>query len=381
MFTNSRQIRNAIHDLEQILQGNFEVRISDINGSSDLDKLLCLVNDVIDRSDAYLREAAACTEHVANNKYWRKIVTDGMLGDYKTASLKVNSAVDTMASKVVSFTNILDYFERDVGEIVNTVSNSSEQLQDFSRGMERIAQETANNATTVAAASEEASVNVQVVSAASEELSASITEISNQVSTTADAMLSTKENSILVLNQISNLSKLAQSIDSVVSLINGVADQTNLLALNATIEAARAGDAGKGFAVVANEVKNLANQTSKATSQIEKQIEEIQTATSQALSDITSITKDIEYAASANASVAAAIEEQTAATGEIARNIEQASAGTAEVNSNIGQVSDGATQTEEASNKVNLSAKDLGLEADKLKEDVKKFMIKARRVI
>jgi len=381
MFGNSKQINNAITELEQILQGNFEVRISDIKDNSDLDRLLCLVNDVVDRSDAYLREAAACTEHLANNEYWRKIITVGMLGDYKTASEKVNLAVDTMTGKIDNFTIVLDEFETDVGQIVSTVSNSSEQLQDFARGMGRIAQETANNATTVAAASEEASVNVETVSAASEELSASINEISSQTATTAEAMQNTKERSTIVLEKINGLSELAQNIDTVVSLINGVAEQTNLLALNATVEAARAGDAGKGFAVVANEVKNLANQTSKATRQIEQQISEIQSATNDTLIEITNIVKDIEYVASANASVSAAVEEQTAATNEIARNIEQASAGTSEVNHSIIDVSQGAKETDEAAENVKNSSKELASKADQLNNDVNAFMEKARAII
>lgn len=381
MFSNSKQINNAIIELEQILSGDFEIRISDIRGSSNLDRLLSLVNDVVDRSDAYLREAAACTEHVANNEYWRTIVTDGMLGAYKTASEKVNGAVQTMAGKVDDFTSILDGFETNVGQIVETVSNSSEHLQDFARGMGRIAGETSENSTTVAAASEEASVNMETVSSSSEELSASISEISSQVSSTADAMQSTKERSSLALREISGLSELAQNIDSVVNLINGVAEQTNLLALNATIEAARAGEAGKGFAVVANEVKNLANQTSKATSQIEKQISEIQGATEKTLTEITSIVKDIEYVASANASVSAAVEEQSAATNEIARNIEEASAATGEVNRSIVDVSDGAKETMEASGKVKEASQDLSEKAAKLKNDVTVFMEKARKVV
>ena len=137
----------------------------------------------------------------------------------------------------------------------------------------------------------------------------------------------------------------AQKIGEVVEMITDIAEQTNLLALNATIEAARAGDAGKGFAVVASEVKNLANQTAKATDEIGSQIGEIQSATSDAVAAIQSITKVIEEINNISSGISAAVEEQSAATQEIARNVEQAASGTQEVNSNIAGVSAAATES------------------------------------
>ncbi|NVK17546.1 MAG: methyl-accepting chemotaxis protein [Methylocystaceae bacterium] len=381
MFGNSQQIASAIRELEQVLRGDFEVRISDIRDKSDLDRLLSLVNDVIDRSDAYLREAAACTEHVANNEYWRKIVTDGMLGDYKTASEKVNGAVDTMAAKVDSFQKVLDEFEKDLGIVVSSVTNTSQQLQDFARGMGRVADSTSEKATNVAAACEEASVNVQTVSSASEQLSASITEISAQVSTTSQSMNATKAKSEEIGTSVSQLSILSNEIGLVVNLINEISDQTNMLALNATIEAARAGDAGKGFAVVATEVKDLANQTAQATENIAKQIKSIQHATQIAENGFGEIMTDIDYVTSANSSVSAAVEEQSAATGEIARNIEQASCATQEVNINIVDVSEGAKQTKEAADQVKACSLDLGDKAHQLEAGVQRFMEMARAVV
>ncbi|MCF3631269.1 methyl-accepting chemotaxis protein, partial [Alphaproteobacteria bacterium LMO-S08] len=148
--------------------------------------------------------------------------------------------------------------------------------------------------------------------------------------------------------QIQGLAQAAEKIGEVVSLITDIAEQTNLLALNATIEAARAGDAGKGFAVVASEVKNLANQTAKATEEIGKQIGDIQSATQSSVDAIAGITKTISDINEISSSVAAAVEQQGVATQEIARNVEQAAAGTQEVSSNIIQVTEVAGQSGDA---------------------------------
>ena len=145
--------------------------------------------------------------------------------------------------------------------------------------------------------------------------------------------------------KIQGLAEARPKIGEVVDLITAIAEQTNLLALNATIEAARAGDAGKGFAVVASEVKNLANQTAKATEEIATQISGVQASTEDAVTAIEAITRDIQEVDQIASAIAAAVEEQAAATQEIARNVEQAAAGTDEVSANIAGVNQAATET------------------------------------
>ena len=179
---------------------------------------------------------------------------------------------------------------------------------------------------------------------------------------------------------IQSLVQAAQKIGEVVELITSIADQTNLLALNATIEAARAGDAGKGFAVVAAEVKNLANQTAKATEEIGSQIGGIQTATKDSVAAIKSIGKVIGEINQISSAIAAAVEEQGAATKEIARNVEQASAGTKDVSSNIAGVTQAASETGQASGQIHQAAQELSQQSSALKDVVEKFLADVRAV-
>ena len=174
---------------------------------------------------------------------------------------------------------LADDFEGAVGEIVETVSSASTELEASAGTLTTTAERAQELTTMVAAASEEASANVQSVASATEEMASSITEISRQVQESARMANEAVDQARTTNERVSELSKAAARIGAVVELINTIAEQTNLLALNATIEAARAGDAGRGFAVVASEVKALAEQTSKATGEIGQQITGIQAAT------------------------------------------------------------------------------------------------------
>jgi methyl-accepting chemotaxis protein len=145
--------------------------------------------------------------------------------------------------------------------------------------------------------------------------------------------------------KIAGLASAVEKVGAVVELIHNIASQTNLLALNATIEAARAGEAGKGFAVVASEVKALANQTAKATEDIETQVTTIQAVTGEAVQEIQGVAQVIERINEVATTIASAVEEQGAATQEISRNVQQAATGTRDVSVNIDQVSSAADQS------------------------------------
>jgi len=274
--------------------------------------------------------------------------------------------------------NVANGFEASVGHVVNQVSSAATEMQSSSEAMSATAEEATRQAAAVAAASEQASANVQTVASAAEELSSSISEISRQVTQASQIAAAAVAEAEQTNVKVQGLAQAANKIGEVVALITDIAEQTNLLALNATIEAARAGDAGKGFAVVASEVKNLANQTAKATDEIGAQISGIQSATQEAVTAIDSITKTISRINEVNSGVASAVEEQGAATQEIARNVEQAAAGTQEVSANIGGVSQAASETGTAAGQIHSTAGELSQQSEILRAEVDKFLARVR---
>lgn len=226
----------------------------------------------------------------------------------------------------------------------------------------------------VASGAEQATTNVEKVASAAEELSASIREIGHQVEQ-SNQMSARAVNEAQATNEIiQGLLGESGSIGEVVKLINDIASQTNLLALNATIEAARAGEAGKGFAVVANEVKNLANQTAKATEEIGSQIGAVQASTREAVEAISKIVGRITENSHVAAAIAAAVEEQAAATAEIANSVQQAAAGTQDVSASIAQAALAASSTGQTADRVMQSSEDLGARSDTLKTGVVDFI-------
>ena len=267
-----------------------------------------------------------------------------------------------------------DDFEAAVGNIVETVSSASTELEASAGILTATAERSQVLTTSVAAASEQASANVQSVASSTEEMSSSVNEISRQVQESARIANEAVDQTRKTNDRVSQLSKAAARIGDVVELINTIAGQTNLLALNATIEAARAGEAGRGFAVVASEVKALAEQTAKATGEIGQQITGIQAATQESVGAIKEISSTIERLFEISSTIAAAVEEQGAATQEIARNVQQASQGTQQVSSNIADVQRGASETGSASSKVLSAAQSLSGDSNRLKLEVGKFL-------
>jgi methyl-accepting chemotaxis protein len=347
VFTIAKPMQALTRAMRELANGNFSVILPGLGRKDEIGDVAGAVEEFKVKAEQKARDEAEA-----------KIKQDKILAEQRKADM----------------IRLADQFEAAVGEIVETVSSASTELEASAKTLTSTAERGQEVATAVAAASEEASTNVQSVASATEELSSSINEISRQVQESARMAGDAVGQARTTTDRVSELSKAATRIGDVVELINTIAGQTNLLALNATIEAARAGEAGRGFAVVASEVKALAEQTAKATGEIGQQISGIQSATQESVGAIKDISGTIEKLSEISSAIAAAVEEQGAATQEISRNVQQASQGTQQVSSNITDVQRGATETGSASSQVLSAAQLLSGDSNRLKLEVGKFL-------
>ena len=303
---------------------------------------------------------------------------DGFIEKLQTMIQDISGSVSRLTEASASFVSISD-----------EIAQGSRNASDKSNTVAAAAEEMSSNMNSISAAMEESATNTNSVASAAEEMTATVEEIAKnaeQARGISDEAVAKADDSS---QQMAVLSQAAQDIGQVVETITDISEQVNLLSLNATIEAARAGEAGKGFAVVANEIKELANQTSKASNDIKQKIENIQGSAQGTLASINEISQVISQVDGIVSSIASSVEEQSAVTQEISSNISQASLGLQDVNLNVGQSSEvsadiskdiaGVSQSAEEMNvrsaSVKTAAQDLSAIAENLKEMVGKFKV------
>ena len=270
-------------------------------------------------------------------------------------------------------------FEERVGGLTGALASAAQQLESTARGLTGIADQSLGRSEQVAASARAAAENVQTAAAATEELSASVQDIGRQVGESARIADAAVTDVKRADEAVVVLAESAERIGAVVELINSIAGQTNLLALNATIEAARAGEAGKGFAVVASEVKNLANQTAKATEDIVGQIKGIRDATQEAVTAVQGISETITQVSRIASGIAAAVDQQAAATQEIARSVIQAADGAQEVSGGMGDIRAGAGETGAAADQLLTAAAALAGQSKDLSREIDGFIAGVRK--
>ncbi|SDG50141.1 Methyl-accepting chemotaxis protein [Limimonas halophila] len=319
-----------------------------------------------DRRDAIGRLAVAL-QHFKDNAHERARLEEQQAAEAEERQRRV-SAMEAG----------FDRFKHTVSGVVERLNTTADSVENASQTLTATAQQTNGETDSAESAAADATHNVESVASAAEEMVQSIQEISARVQHAKSVADTASERAGHTSSTVKGLSEAADKIGEVIKLINDIAEKTNLLALNATIEAARAGEAGKGFAVVADEVKSLANQTQKATDDIQGYVQNVQSEAHSAVGEIEQIIETINDINEVTSSVASAMEQQQATTQEISQNVHQAAEGARTVSRSVSGVREGVRSTSESAETLLTSARELGGETSRLSQEVDRFLQEIR---
>jgi methyl-accepting chemotaxis protein len=313
-----RPVQRMRNVLGQVADGNLTVRAGRVGGGAELGEMAQSLDTTLDALGTVFGVINASTMRLTQASGQLNDAADAMAGNARTAATQADEVVASAGAVAAS---------------VDTVATGSAQMESAIR-------EIAHNATEAA-------------------------RVASQAVGVAEATTQT----------VGKLGDSSEEIATVIKLINGIAEQTNLLALNATIEAARAGEAGKGFAVVASEVKELAQETARATEDISQRVEAIQTDTAGAVDAISRISTVIGEINDFQATIAAAVEEQTATTNEMNRNVAEAAHGSQGIAAAISGLAAGTQETNQRVADAQLAAGELARMSGELQEAVARFTV------
>lgn len=362
--------------------GDLEQRVVACDSLPDLIKLANSVNRVLDVSDAFVRESSAALSCAAKGKYYRRVMLSGLQGSYYEGARLINQASEQMSLQAIDLQNakskqiaLAEVFENQFIEMVANVASAATHLQGTSVELATAATHATNEASEVSRISGESTQNVRNAMQATTGFEKSLLAVEDNVSQSNTVSKEAVANAETASDIIEGLTDASSNIGKVVRIISQVADQTNLLALNATIEAARAGDAGKGFAVVASEVKNLANQTGRATQQITEDIKAVQGETAKAVEAINTIGRTINDMKSVSGDIVQSVDEQKTANHAISHDMRLTEKSCTEVTERIRGVFDAADKTNVAAESVLQSAATLTELAELLNTTVEDFLV------
>jgi methyl-accepting chemotaxis protein len=366
---------------QQAASGNLEPRAMGIDPTGPLGELAQAVNHLLDLSDAFVRESTASLQHASEGKFYRRVLTRGLLGTYRNAATVINTANDQMARGAaqlkdaeVARLRLADDFEVAIKGVVDDLATAATGARSTAQGLSYAADSASQHSTSVAAAAEQASRGIDSVAAAAEEITVTVSEIERQALETRKISQTAVVASEETTGKVRTLAEASAQITRVVKLINDISSQTRLLALNAAIEAARAGELGRGFAVVAGEVKNLAGRAGEATGEIEAQVSTIQSAIDDVVQSIEGIGTTVRRVNDLSSAVCGAVVEQRQANDSVSRNIQEAALGTRDVAQSITTVSTAVKDTSDAAGQMLGAADDLSLMADRMRTEVDRFL-------
>lgn len=374
-----RGLAAATDVCDRVATGDFEVRAVDFVEAGEVAGLMVSMNNLIDRTDAFMREAAASMIAIRNNHYYRRILPGGLNGNYLQNAEVMNDVIGTIRQRVGAFRQSTDSFESQISAIADSLMSSAGSMTGTASDMETSAASNSTVVTAIARAANLTEENVNAAASAAEHLSSTTQEISGQIERSTTITREAVDQVAQGQEKANGLRASTEAIGEIIDFISTIASQTNLLALNATIEAARAGEMGKGFAVVAAEVKELATQTAKATQEITGSLEEVDVASRETARAFDTVSRTIREIEEITSMISAVSQKQADATRAIRENVLSTVECTSEVTGIVGSVAENAETTQAASKTVLSSAETMTLNASQLTEAVTAFFASLRR--
>lgn len=370
---------------ESAAAGNLEVRLLHINVDGDLERALVSLNGLLDYTDAFVRESKASLTAAANGKFFRKVLLKGVCGSFRQASEVINSAGEKMKIQAeelqqaeIRRLEMADEFEQEIQRISTIVSAAATQLHATVHSLKAVTERAIQETSMAVNSIDQTTQNVDVVAASTVQLNESIQQIDDRVKQSMGVVQQAVNESEHAREFMSSLVETTNDIGSFAKIIADIAKQTNLLALNAAIEAARAGASGAGFAVVASEVKNLAQDTARATDRINEQIRQIQDVVNDTVANISTVSSTIRQVDEISESISISISEQSQAIATIHQNVKDAAGKTVQTSEIVQRVSTTASETFHSTSDLVNSANDIAQQSESLSTAVNQFLMTIR---
>ncbi|MCA9005966.1 MAG: hypothetical protein KDA70_11910 [Planctomycetaceae bacterium] len=370
---------------ESAAAGNLEVRLLHIDVDGDLERALVSLNGLLDYTDAFVRESKASLTAAAHGKFFRKVLLKGVRGSFRQASEVINSAGEKMKVQAEELQQaetrrmeMADEFEQEVQRISTIVSAAATQLHATVHSLKSVTERAIQETGMAVNSIDQTTQNVDVVAESTVLLNESIQQIDDRVKQSTNVVQQAVNESEHARKFMSSLVETTNDIGSFAKIIADIAKQTNLLALNAAIEAARAGESGAGFAVVASEVKNLAQDTAKATDRINEQIRQIQDVVNDAVTNISTVSSTIRQVDEISESISVSISEQSQAIATIHQNVKDAAGKTVQTSEIVQRVSTTASETFHSTTDLVSSVNDIAQQSESLSTAVEHFLTTIR---